>query len=49
MYRIQKRKASSNVLEKKYIIEGKEKWVVFIAPLESKEKGDLECDRLLNF
>ncbi len=49
MYRIQKRKASSNVLEKKYVVDGKDKWVVFIAPLESKEKGDLECEILLNF
>ena len=49
MYRIQKRKFSSNVLEKKYIIEGKEKWVVFIAPLENKEKGDVECEQLFNF
>jgi hypothetical protein len=49
MYRIQKRKYSSNVLEKKYIIDGKENWVVFIAPLENKEKGDIECERLFNF
>lgn len=47
MYRIQNRKFSSNVLEKKYIIDGKEKWVVFIAPCENKEKADIECEKLL--
>ena len=49
MYRIQTRKFSSNILEKKYIIDGKEKWVVFITPLENKVKGDIECERLFNF
>lgn len=49
MYRIQKREFSSNVLEKKHTIKGKEKWVVFIAPLEEKKKGDDECERLLDF
>ncbi len=49
MYRIQKRKFSSNVLEKKYIVDGKENWVVFIVPAENKEKGDIECERLFNF
>jgi len=42
-YRIQKRLYSSNILEKKI----KDKWVEFIAPLENKEKGDIECERLL--
>lgn len=49
MYRIQKRKFSSNILEKKYIVDGKEKWVAFIAPLENKEKGDIECQKMFDF
>ncbi len=49
MYRIQKRKFASNILEKKCIVDKKEKWIVFLAPLEEKKKGDLECIKLLNF
>lgn len=48
-YRIQRRKYSSNVLEKKIMDGNKERWVVFIAPTQKKSLGDIECDRLFNF
>jgi hypothetical protein len=36
-YRIQERKYSSNIIEKKV---GKDKWTPYLAPLVKKEEGD---------
>jgi hypothetical protein len=47
MYRIQKRKFSSNILEKKYVENDKETWRPFIAPLCNKKEGDIQCLILL--
>lgn len=42
-YRIQYRKYSSNIIEKKV----DDKWIPFIAPLVKKTEGDLICNTLL--
>ena len=48
-YRIQKRKYSSNVIEKGEIINGKLKWSVHICPTRKKVEGDIVCERLVNY
>ena len=48
-YRIQKRKYSSNVIEKLIIENGKEKWKVHLCPTERKSVGDVVCEELLEF
>lgn len=49
-YRIQTRKGSSNIIEKRFVtVEGKEKWIPFIAPLCRKEEGDEVAELLLEF
>ena len=49
-YRLQIRKYSSNIIEKKIISDGgKETWIPYIAPLVNKKLGDIEAKRLLHF
>ena len=43
-YRIQKRKYSSNVIEK---LDDKSKWIVFLCPTVRKSEGDIFVDELL--
>ena len=52
MYRIQRRKWSSNILERgvRYKTskgEDKINWEPYIAPLVSKIEGDIICDKLI--
>lgn len=45
MYRIQKREFSSNIIEKK--VQGKDKWIPFLAPLIRKVEGDKVVEKIL--
>jgi hypothetical protein len=48
-YRIQYRKGSSNIIEKKVLGEnGKYKYIPFIAPLIRKEEGDIIVQQLID-
>ncbi len=49
VFRIQKRKFSSNIIERGEESEGKTIWMPHIAPLCRKEEGDIVCDNLLKF
>ena len=48
-YRIQQRRGSSNIIEKKIVTEGKEKWIPYIAPLCRKEEGDVVAELILKY
>jgi len=49
LYRLQKRKYSSNVIEKNIGTEQKPKWIVILCPTEKKEVGDKLAEKILNF
>jgi hypothetical protein len=46
-FRIQERKASSNIIEQRIITEKKERWRPYLAPLIAKEEGDKLITALL--
>ena len=47
-YRIQKRKYSSNVLERRLKTDNnKASWEVFVCPTVNKKEGDVVCNELL--
>ncbi|MDC7248565.1 MAG: hypothetical protein PQJ49_01440 [Sphaerochaetaceae bacterium] len=49
-YRLQERKFSSNIIEKRIVTEeGKERWIPFVAPLVKKTDGDVVCNEILEF
>ena len=45
-FRIQKRLASSNIIERS--LDGKTNWTPFIAPLCKKSEGDKICEEFMN-
>lgn len=49
IYRIHERKYSSNIIEGGYIVNGEMKYDKIIAPLLSKNEGDILCEKIFNF
>ncbi len=48
MYRVQKRKYSSDVIEKQITINNKSKWIVYLCPTVKKIDGDKIAAKLVN-
>ncbi len=46
-FRIQTRRFSSNIIEKRIEKTGKITWIPYVVPVVKKEEGDLICKNLL--